>query len=83
MTQELILKREQDGITHLSLNRPASRNALSLDMISQLRQRIDETAGDRKCRVLVLSGQGPAFCAGGISRSDIISRLHPSINRSR
>jgi len=46
----------------LWLDRPEARNALSLDLLTDLRARLDEV--DPSVRVLVLAGEGPAFCAG-------------------
>lgn len=48
------------------LNRPRSLNALTLDMVRELRQVYGQAAADPDCRVLVLRGAGgKAFCAGG------------------
>jgi enoyl-CoA hydratase/carnithine racemase len=52
------------GVLRLTLNRPAARNALSLALMEELRRALDEAATDRECRVLVIAGAGPAFCAG-------------------
>ena len=52
------------GVATLTLNRPESRNALSLDMLSALSAALDNAAADPSVRVLVLAGAGPAFCAG-------------------
>ena len=48
----------------LTLNSPASRNALSLVMIDALSGRLDALAGHDDVRVVVLQAEGPAFCAG-------------------
>lgn len=52
----------------LTLNRPEQRNALSIDLIASLRHRVAELAGladdPAGPKVLVLAGQGKAFCAG-------------------
>lgn len=49
-------------ILELSLARPDKRNALTPEMLTTLRAHV--AACDRSARVLFLSGQGPAFCAG-------------------
>lgn len=54
-----------DGIATLTLNRPASRNALTADMLSQLAQAMPRLAQDPAVRLVVVTGQGGAFCAGG------------------
>lgn len=52
------------GVATLTLNSPASRNALSLAMIEALSARLDAIAGQNDIRVVVLQAEGPAFCAG-------------------
>ena len=57
---------DRDGeIGHLRLNRPAKLNALDRDMIERLMQRIAEVERDEQVRVVILSGEGKAFSAGG------------------
>src|SRR5215467_3186062 len=46
------------------LNRPDKRNALTREMISQLMQALEDLRCERRVRAVVLSGSGPAFCAG-------------------
>lgn len=55
---------DREGIRTLSLNRPEARNALSLEVIRQLETALAETAVNTRVRVLVLRGEGKAFCAG-------------------
>ncbi len=55
---------DRDGIRTLSLARPEARNALSLGVIESLEAALASTAADRSIRVLVLRGEGKAFCAG-------------------
>lgn len=52
------------SVATLTLNSPASRNALSLAMIDALKARLDEIAGRGDIRVVALQAEGPAFCAG-------------------
>jgi len=60
-----ILLRETEGhIAVLTLNRPAARNSLSEAMIADLHTALDEIAGDKNIRALVIAANGPAFCAG-------------------
>lgn len=53
------------GVLHITLNRPDSRNAMSLQMVSELRAVLASVREDRSVRALVLSGAGGHFCAGG------------------
>lgn len=52
------------GMTSLILNRPERRNALSIALVTELCDTIDQLAADSEQRVIVLSGEGPVFCAG-------------------
>lgn len=60
----LLVDRAAGGVTYLTLNRPAQRNALSEAMLRALKSTLAELAADPAVRVLVLAGAGPAFCAG-------------------
>jgi len=62
---ESVLLREQDeSIAVLTLNRPAARNSLSEDLLNALFISLDDIAPDRSIRAVVLTANGPAFCAG-------------------
>jgi len=50
------------GIARITLNRPAKRNAMSRSARKALVEALDECTGTSK--VIVLTGAGPAFCAG-------------------
>ncbi|MEY3669615.1 MAG: hypothetical protein RL258_1010 [Pseudomonadota bacterium] len=52
------------GIVRLTLNRPASFNALSADMLAALQAEFDQIGQDRTVRVVILAASGKAFCAG-------------------
>ena len=61
----LVERKDQDGITILSLNRPDALNALSPNMFVELRAHIDAIAGqidDVGC--VILRGEGRSFSAG-------------------
>ncbi len=56
---------ERDGpIATLTMNRPARRNALSLALMGELTAALRALGSDRAVRVVILAGNGPAFCAG-------------------
>jgi enoyl-CoA hydratase len=52
------------GIAHVVLSRPERRNALSADLVADLRAAFAGVARERAVRVVVLSGAGKSFCAG-------------------
>ncbi|HZP29605.1 MAG TPA: enoyl-CoA hydratase-related protein [Acidimicrobiia bacterium] len=60
-----ILERERRGRTEiLTLNRPEARNAMSPELSLALDQAFDELDGDADVLAVVLTGNGPVFCAG-------------------
>jgi 2-(1,2-epoxy-1,2-dihydrophenyl)acetyl-CoA isomerase len=64
MTDQLI-ETFEDGVATLTMNRPQARNALTGEMISALAEAVQRRGADAKTRLLVLTGAGAAFCAGG------------------
>lgn len=61
--EPLVLRRDGSIVT-LLLNRPTSRNALSLDLIERLRSALTTIAGDAAVRAVVLAATGRVFCSG-------------------
>ena len=55
----------EGGVLHVTLNRPESRNAMSLAMVSELRAVLESLRTDLSVRAIVLRGAGGHFCAGG------------------
>lgn len=56
--------RDERGVVTLTLNRPASFNALSEEVLAALQSAIDSIAKDDSVRAVILAGNGKAFCAG-------------------
>jgi methylglutaconyl-CoA hydratase len=52
------------GIARITLNRPDVRNAFDDALIATLTRTLVEAGNDKSVRVVVLGGNGPAFCAG-------------------
>jgi 2-(1,2-epoxy-1,2-dihydrophenyl)acetyl-CoA isomerase len=52
------------GVATLTMNRPERKNALSPEHFRELGARLQEVAANPDDRVLVLTGEGDAFCAG-------------------
>jgi enoyl-CoA hydratase/carnithine racemase len=61
-----LVQREMQGadVAVLILNRPEARNSLSLAMLAALAEALAAIATDRTVRAVVLTANGPAFCAG-------------------
>jgi isohexenylglutaconyl-CoA hydratase len=55
----------QGSILTLWLNRPESRNAMSLNMVNAIQQVFAHIADDLSIRAVILRGKGGHFCAGG------------------
>jgi enoyl-CoA hydratase/carnithine racemase len=58
------LERPEPGVAVLTLDRPETRNALSLGMIAEVTARIAGLGTDRGVAAIVLASNGPVFCAG-------------------
>ncbi len=61
----VLLETIQSGIAVLVLNRPERMNALNNDLATALNGALSRIAGDEAVRVVVITGAGRAFCAGG------------------
>jgi enoyl-CoA hydratase/carnithine racemase len=64
MEQPVTTSRDGRGVVTLTLNRPASFNALSEEMLAALQAALDAVAADDAARAVVLAATGKAFCAG-------------------
>ena len=63
-SNDLLLRTDKDGISTLTLNRPAQRNALSIALMEALSDELDRIKDDGSVRVVIITGAGPSFCAG-------------------
>ncbi|MEM1076974.1 MAG: crotonase/enoyl-CoA hydratase family protein [Pseudomonadota bacterium] len=61
----LQIARDTRGVVTVSLDRPDKHNAMDAAMIGELRHCADALGADPEVRVVVLTGQGRSFCAGG------------------
>lgn len=62
---EPVLLSRSGYVATITLNRPAALNALSPDVVDALDRVLDELQADDTTRVVILTGAGRAFCAGG------------------
>jgi enoyl-CoA hydratase/carnithine racemase len=62
--EPLVLRSDDGNAVTLTLNRPGARNALSVAMLSALKDSLTAIAEDPTVHAVVLAGAGPAFCAG-------------------
>ena len=65
MFEEIALTTDERGVAHLTLERSEKHNAMSARMIAELTEAAAIIAADSAIRVVVLTGAGKTFCAGG------------------
>ncbi len=71
MSEPLLVARE-GAVSIVTLNRPASKNALSPALVDALGPALEREAGDEAVRAIVLTGAGGAFCSGADLKAGII-----------
>ncbi len=64
MSSDLVLYELRHPAAVLTLNRPDRRNALCRPLIAALHDAVNRAADDPAARCVILTGAGPAFCAG-------------------
>lgn len=58
-----------DGVAHLKLNRPDAANGMNIELLKALGDAIMVCHAEPRVRAVLLSGEGPHFCAGGDVRT--------------
>jgi 2-(1,2-epoxy-1,2-dihydrophenyl)acetyl-CoA isomerase len=61
---ELRIEKDVDGVGWIVLDRPAAKNALTIAMRDGIIDAVRDFRADPKVRVVVVTGEGDAFCAG-------------------
>jgi enoyl-CoA hydratase len=64
MAEPVLSIEKSEGIATLTLNRPEARNALNRALRDALREAFAALSGDASVGAVILTGAGPAFCAG-------------------
>ncbi|WP_329052606.1 enoyl-CoA hydratase [Amycolatopsis sp. NBC_01488] len=59
-----IVSEHADGVALLTVDAPASRNALTLDLSAQLAAAVEAAERDEEVHAVIVTGTPPAFCAG-------------------
>lgn len=72
--QAILIEKREDGVAVATLNRPEKRNAVDDAMHRELAKLPREADEDPEVKVLLITGAGQAFCAGG----DFSGGLRPS-----
>src|SRR5436190_11168337 len=60
----IVIEKQTPQITVLTLNRPERRNALTIELLSELMSAIQLASEEPSVRILILRGAGAAFCTG-------------------
>ncbi len=74
---DLLLRHDTGPVTRLTMNAPATLNALSDAMLAALHDAFTALMTDTKIRVVILAGTGRAFCAGHDLREMQAARQAP------
>jgi len=65
MNYQHILVTQTDHVVSIALNRPELRNAFNDVLINELTQAVNAASSSDTCRIILIKGNGKAFCAGG------------------
>jgi len=79
MEYKTILWEMQDGIATLTLNRPDRLNAVDGDLCSEMLEVLQQASRKEGLRVLVITGAGKAFCAGGEMQEILKANQDPAL----
>jgi len=60
----MILYEKHDSYSLIRLNNPEKRNALSPELVNQLKSKLTELKNDDSVNSLIITGEGKSFCAG-------------------
>lgn len=60
----ILTEQIDEGVTLVTLNRPERRNALAMELVSDVIEEMKRLRHDRETRVVILNGAGQGFCAG-------------------
>lgn len=65
MPSDAVLIERDGGVATLTLNRPDVRNAMNVELTDAFVEAVDALRADDQARVVIVTGAGSAFCAGG------------------
>lgn len=77
---ETLATKLEGAVLHITLNRPESRNAMSLRMVAELRSALETAETGGGVRVVVLRGAGGHFCAGADLKDMAAARMRAMQN---
>lgn len=74
MSFETILYELNDGVAEIRLNRPHRLNAVTQQLYDELNEALGQAEADRDARVVLLTGEGRAFCVGADLKEHKVGR---------
>jgi len=79
--EDIIYKKEENGICTITFNRPERRNALSYVTFLEIRVALDDMEKDKNARVLIMTGspEGRAFSSGGYFNMKMVTDIPEDI----
>lgn len=81
MSNSSILLKIENGVAHITLNRPEVFNSFNREMALALQDIFDDCEKNEEVRVIVLSGNGKAFCAGQDLKEVTSPELNPGFKK--
>lgn len=79
MDLENVSLKKAEQIATIIMNRPEKMNALGPGMLNDISAALNEAAGDDEVRVVIITGAGRAFCAGGDFDYSAIRKGNPPL----
>jgi methylglutaconyl-CoA hydratase len=75
----VLIDETNSRVTIVTLNRPERRNALTIELLTELTTALETASADPQKRVLILRGAGKAFCAGlDLQQTTVVEKAHQS-----
>ena len=62
---QTIIVEKKDGVAKITLNRRDKMNALNIELVRELKSALEDAERDHTVKVVIITGAGRAFCAGG------------------
>lgn len=62
--ENLVLYEVKERVAYITLNRPEKRNALSFEMVTEIKSVYKNALDDSNCKVIVIKANGGTFCSG-------------------
>ena len=64
MEYKYVIFTREEGVAIITMNRTERLNAMSVELMDEMRDALEVVKADPDTRVLILTGAGRAFCAG-------------------